>query len=131
MRAYKSSDLDKDSYVNKREFPVLLRYLGSEVFEFMGMGGYVGFWKGTFYKTTFSKSKISKKKNTEKRNYFSSQECHLLQQGLDRWELGKPPKRHKKPAKSMMKSRSSIRWMLIQIGDWPFQSFDKGCHCLE
>lgn len=25
MRAYKSSDLDKDSYVNKREFPVLLR----------------------------------------------------------------------------------------------------------
>lgn len=26
---------------------------------------------------------------------------------------------------------SSIRWMLIQIGDWPFQSFDKGCHCLE
>lgn len=31
----------------------------------------------------------------------------------------------------MTKSRSSIRWMLIQIGDWPFQSFDKGCHCLE
>ena len=25
MRAYKSSDLDHDSYVNKREFPVLLR----------------------------------------------------------------------------------------------------------
>ena len=25
MRAYKSSDLDKDSYVSKREFPVLLR----------------------------------------------------------------------------------------------------------
>lgn len=25
MRAYKASDLDKDSYVNKREFPVLLR----------------------------------------------------------------------------------------------------------
>lgn len=25
MRAYKASDLDKDSYVNKREFPTLLR----------------------------------------------------------------------------------------------------------
>ena len=96
MRAYKSSDLDKDSYVNKREFPVLLRYLGSEVSEFIGVGGYVGFWKGKFHKTLCSKCKISKK------NYdFSSQECHLLQQGLDRWELGKPPKPHKKPAKSM------------------------------
>ena len=126
MRAYKSSDLDKDSYVNKREFPVLLRYLGSEVFEFIGMGGYGGFWKGKFHKTICSKSKISKKTYD-----FSSQECHLLQQGLDRWELGKPPKRHKKPTKSMTRSRSSIRWMLIQIGDWPFQSFDKGCHCLE
>lgn len=61
MRAYKSSDLDKDSYVNKREFPVLLRYLGSEVFEFIGMGGYGGFCKGKFHKTICSKSKISKK----------------------------------------------------------------------
>ena len=129
MRAYKSSDLDKDSYVNKREFPVLLRYLGSEVSEFIGMGGYVGFCNGKFYKTICSKSKISKR-----RYDFSSQECHLLQQGLDRWELGKPPKREapqKTGGFSMTKSRSSIRWMLIQIGDWPFQSFDKGCHCLE
>ena len=47
MRAYKSSDLDKDSYVNKREFPVLLRYLGSKIFEFIGTVGYVGFgWEG-------------------------------------------------------------------------------------
>ena len=50
MRAYKSSDLDKDSYVNKREFPVLLRYLGSKIFEFIGMGGYLGFGRESFIK---------------------------------------------------------------------------------
>ena len=66
MRAYKSSDLDKDSYVNKREFPVLLRYLGSEVSEFIGVGGYVGFWKGKFHKTICSKSQISKKRTPKK-----------------------------------------------------------------
>lgn len=51
------------------------------------------------------------------------------------WTVGssanRPKATQKNPRNPWRKSRSSIRWMLIQIGDWPFQSFDKGCHCLE